>query len=121
MSQIIDQFKIHRPPPPPPPKKTQQILVTSYYCCTFRILALPRDCSDVCRGNDVYKIFPNTSDAKGFDVWCDIGSDGNIWTVRILLQIIFIVHLNSFPLSHCYYSVYLAPLLCYISIVSHAS
>ena len=54
-------------------------MVTSY-SCTFRFLALPRDCSDVCGGNGVYHIFPNTSDAKGYDVWCDIGSDGNIWT-----------------------------------------
>ena len=81
-------------PSPPPPKKNKQnkqkniILVTSYYSCTFRFLALPRDCSDVCGGNGVYQIFPNRSDAKGFDVWCDIGSDGNIWTVRIVLQII---------------------------------
>ena len=121
MSQIIDNFKIHPPPPKKKNKTKNTILVTSYYSCTFRILALPRDCSDVYGGNDVYHSFPNTSDAKGFDVCCDIGSDGNIWTVRILLQIIFIVYLNSFPLSHCYYSVYLAPLLCYISIVSHDS
>jgi hypothetical protein len=110
--------------PSPPPKKTQTkqtkniILVTSYYSCTFRFLALPRDCSDVCGGNGVYQIFPNTSDAKGFDVWCDIGSDGNIWTVRILLQIIFMVYLNSFPLSHCYYSVYLAPVMLHFNCIS---
>jgi len=101
MSQIIDHFKIH---PLSPRKKTKQtkntILVTSYYCCTFRFLALPRDCSDVCGDNDVYQIFPNTSDAKGFDVYCNIGSDGNIWTVRILLQIIFMVYLNIILCSH---------------------
>jgi len=63
-------------------------------------LALPRDCSDVCDVNEVYQIFPNTSDPKGFDVCCDIGSDGNIWTVRILLQIIFMVYLNIILCSH---------------------
>ena len=33
----------------------------------------------------------------------------------------FLAYLKIFLLSHCYYSVYLAPLLCYILIVSHDS
>ena len=92
-------------------------MVTSYYSCTFRFLALPRYCSDVCGGNGVYQIFPNTSDTKGFDVWCDIGSDGNIWTVRIVLQIIWFTWKFSFYLT----AIILYTLLCYILIVSHDS
>ena len=66
------------------------ILVTSYYCCIFRFLALPRDCSDVCGGNGVYQIFPNTSNPNGFDVYCEFRPDGNNWTVRILLRVLAI-------------------------------
>ena len=66
------------------------ILVTSYYCCTFRFLAFPRDCSDVCGLNGVYQIFPNTSNPNGFDVYCECRPDGNNWTVRILLRVLAI-------------------------------
>jgi len=62
------------------------MFVTSYYCCTFRFSALPRDCSDIFGGNGVYQIFPDTSDPNGFDVYCDFGSDGNTWAVRILIR-----------------------------------
>jgi len=62
------------------------MLVTSYYYCTFRFSALPRDCSDIFCGNGVYQIFPHTSDPNGFDVYCDFGSDGNTWAVRILIR-----------------------------------
>jgi len=44
-------------------------------------LDLPRDCSDVRGGSDVYQIYPITSDPNCFAVYCEIGSDGNIWTV----------------------------------------
>ena len=46
-------------------------------------LDLPRGCSDVrtCSGNAVYQIYPDASDPNGFAVYCEIGSDGNTWTV----------------------------------------
>jgi hypothetical protein len=46
--------------------------------------------SDVCGGNGVYQIFPNTSNPNGFEVYCEIRPDGNNWTVRILLRVLAI-------------------------------
>ena len=57
------------------------MLVTCSNCLYILFLDLPRDCSDVRSGNDVYQIYPNTSDPNCFDVYCEIGSDGNVWTV----------------------------------------
>ena len=90
----LNIFMIHPPP--------NIILVTSYYCCTFLFLALPRDCSDICGGNAVFQIFPNTSDPNGFDVYCAFGSDGNIWTVRILIRVEAIFVQISTPHTHIY-------------------
>ena len=47
------------------------------------VLYFLRDCIDVrtCSGNDVYQIYPDSSDPNCFDVYCEIGSDGNVWTV----------------------------------------
>ena len=33
--------------------------------------------------NNVYQIFPDTSDPIGFAVYCELGSDGSRWTVGI--------------------------------------
>ena len=57
------------------------MLVTCSNCLYILFLDLPRDCSDVRSGNDVYQIYPDSSDPNCFDVYCEIGSDGNTWTV----------------------------------------
>ena len=57
------------------------VTCSNCYALFFSILDLPRDCSDVRSGNGVYQMYPNTSEPNCFTVYCEIGSDGNTWTV----------------------------------------
>ena len=43
---------------------------------------MPVDCRNVCGGNGVYTIYPNTSKPEGFDAYCYFDSDGIGWTVN---------------------------------------
>jgi hypothetical protein len=72
------------------------MLVACSNCLYILFLDLPRDCSDVRSGNDVYQIYPNTSDPNCFDVYCEIGSDGNAWTVWILGRVSTVLEQDKF-------------------------
>ena len=54
----------------------------------------PSDCDDIySRRSGVYKIYPKGS-AKGFNVYCDMKTDGGRWTVSIIQK----YRQNTFPI-----------------------
>ena len=107
--------------PPPPPKKNQNKKYNIGQIVLFLYISFSSSTPRLqwCMWREWC-----LSDFSQYE-WCEriwrlvwYWSDGNIWTVRILLQIIFMVYLNSFPLSHCYYSVYLAPVMLHFNCIS---